>query len=165
VELRYVCFYGETCSTSQARRAWSLFLQVKHDQASRLKCTATLIIDYIQYSRKSCHDEYEFRTGFSFTISCWNYIFITRNYNTYNCNFPISTNRLLYYPSLRSIQFTTQDLRGHVTSPDQGLSSTRGKRLGTRLGIKLLILANKLSFIRKTKSVTYLFYFIIISMN
>ena len=94
-----------------------------------------------------------------------NYIFITRNYNTYNCNFPNATNRLLYYPSLRSIQFTTQDLRGHVTSPDQGLSSTRGKRLGTRLGIKLLILANKLSFIRKTKSVTYLFYFIIISMN
>ena len=25
-----------------------------------------------------------------------NYIFITRNYNTYNCNFPNATNRLLY---------------------------------------------------------------------
>jgi hypothetical protein len=35
-------------------------LQVKYDPASRLECTATLIDD-IQYSRKSCHDEYEFR--------------------------------------------------------------------------------------------------------
>ena len=34
-----------------------LSLQVKYDPASRLKCTATLIDD-IQYSRKSCHDEY-----------------------------------------------------------------------------------------------------------
>ena len=37
-------------------------LQVKYDPASRLKCTAALVIDDIQYNRKSCHDEYEFRT-------------------------------------------------------------------------------------------------------
>jgi hypothetical protein len=44
-------------------RVWKflpLEVQVKYDPASRLKCTATLIIDDIQYSRKSCHDEYEF---------------------------------------------------------------------------------------------------------
>ena len=46
-----------------------LSLEVKYDPASRLKCTATLLIDDIQYSRKSCHDEYEFRTV-PFTISC-----------------------------------------------------------------------------------------------
>ena len=46
-----------------------LSLEVKYDPASRLKCTATLINDYIQYSRKSCHDEYEFKTV-PFTISC-----------------------------------------------------------------------------------------------
>jgi hypothetical protein len=34
-------------------------LQVKYDPASRLKCIAALIIDDIQYSRKSCHDEYD----------------------------------------------------------------------------------------------------------
>ena len=46
---------------SQARvRGFSL--QVKYDPASRLKCTATLIIHDIQYSKKSCCDEYEFRT-------------------------------------------------------------------------------------------------------
>jgi hypothetical protein len=33
------------------------------------KCNATLIIDDIQYSMKSCHDEYELRTV-PFTISC-----------------------------------------------------------------------------------------------
>ena len=78
---------------------------VKYDPASRLKCTATLIIDDIQYSRKSCHDEYEFRTV-SFMISCCTLHFITQNYNTYNCNFPNTTNRLLYYPSLRAIYHT-----------------------------------------------------------
>jgi hypothetical protein len=41
-------------------------LQVKYDPASRLKCTATLIIDDIQYSRKSCHDRYEFTENSSF---------------------------------------------------------------------------------------------------
>ena len=46
-----------------------LSLEVKYDPSSRLKCTATLIIDDIQYSRKSCHDECEFRTV-PFTISC-----------------------------------------------------------------------------------------------
>ena len=46
-----------------------LSLEVKYDPASRLKCTETLIIDDIQYSRKSCHDEYEFRKV-PFTISC-----------------------------------------------------------------------------------------------
>jgi hypothetical protein len=44
-----------------------LSLQVKYDPASRLKCNATLIDD-IQYSRKSCHDKYEFRIV-PFTIS------------------------------------------------------------------------------------------------
>jgi hypothetical protein len=81
---RYVCFYrrySEACSTSQARRAWSPSLQAKYDPASRMKCNAKLIIDDIQYSRKSCHDKYEFRTV-SFTISCWKLHFITRNYNT-----------------------------------------------------------------------------------
>ena len=38
-------------------------LQVKYDPA-------TLIIDDIQYSRKSFHDRYEFRTV-PFTITCW----------------------------------------------------------------------------------------------
>jgi hypothetical protein len=37
-------------------------LQNKFDPASRLKCTATLIIHDILYSKKSCRDEYEFRT-------------------------------------------------------------------------------------------------------
>jgi hypothetical protein len=46
-----------------------LSLEVKYDPAPRLKYTATLIIDDIQYSRKLCHDEYEFRT-LPFTISC-----------------------------------------------------------------------------------------------
>ena len=46
-----------------------LSLEVKYDPASRLKCTATLIIDDIQHSRKSCHDEYEFKTV-PFTIPC-----------------------------------------------------------------------------------------------
>jgi hypothetical protein len=78
---------------------------VKYDPASRLKCTTTLIIDDIQYSRKSCHDEYEFRTV-SFTISGCTLHFINRNYNTYNSNFPNTTNRLLYYPSLRAIYHT-----------------------------------------------------------
>jgi hypothetical protein len=45
-------------------------LQVKYDPASLLKCNATLIIDDIQYSRKSWHDRYEFRTV-PFTITCW----------------------------------------------------------------------------------------------
>jgi hypothetical protein len=44
-------------------------LEVKYDLASRLKCTATLIIDDIQHSKKSCHDECEFRTV-PLTISC-----------------------------------------------------------------------------------------------
>jgi hypothetical protein len=48
-----------------------LSLQVKYDPASRSKCNATLIIDDIQYSRKSCPDRYEFRTV-PFTISCCN---------------------------------------------------------------------------------------------
>ena len=60
-----------------------LSLEVKYDPASRLKCTATHIIDDIQYSRKSCHDE-QFLSRFIVA----NYIFITRNYNTHNCNFP-----------------------------------------------------------------------------
>ena len=46
-----------------------LSLEVKYDPAFRLKCTATLIIDDIQHSRKSCHDEYEFKTV-PFTIPC-----------------------------------------------------------------------------------------------
>ena len=46
-----------------------LSLEVKYDPAFRLKCTATLIIDDIQHSRKSSHDEYEFRTV-PFTIPC-----------------------------------------------------------------------------------------------
>ena len=44
-------------------------LEVKYDPAFRFKCTATLIIDDIQHSRKSCHDEYEFKTV-PFTIPC-----------------------------------------------------------------------------------------------
>jgi hypothetical protein len=77
VELgRHICFYGDACSSSQARRV-CLSLEVKYDPASRLKCTATLIIDEIQYSRKSCHDE-QFLSRFLVA----NYIFITRNYNT-----------------------------------------------------------------------------------
>jgi hypothetical protein len=43
--------------------------RVKYDPGSRLKCNATLIIDDIQYSRKSCHDRYELKTV-PFTISC-----------------------------------------------------------------------------------------------
>ena len=54
---------------SQARVCGIVSLEVKYDPASRLKCTATLIIDDIQHSRKSCHDECEFRTV-PFTISC-----------------------------------------------------------------------------------------------
>ena len=46
-----------------------LSLEVKYDPAFRLKCTGTLIIDDIQHSRKSCHDEYEFKTV-PFTIPC-----------------------------------------------------------------------------------------------
>ena len=56
-------------------------LEVKYDPACRLKCTATLIIDDIQYNRKSCHDEYEFKTV-SFTISCCKLDFITQNFHT-----------------------------------------------------------------------------------
>jgi hypothetical protein len=37
-------------------------LQVKYDPPSHLKCNATFIIDDIQYSRKSWHDQYKFRT-------------------------------------------------------------------------------------------------------
>ena len=80
----YVCFYrqySEAYSISQASRAWSPSLQVKYDPASHMKCSAKLIIDDIQYSRKSCHDKYEFRTV-SFTIFCWKLHFITQNYNT-----------------------------------------------------------------------------------
>jgi hypothetical protein len=66
-----------------------------------------------------------------------NYIFITWNYNTSNCNFPNATNRLLYYPSLRSISIYHVKSAWHVTSSDQGLSSTRGKSLGTRLRSQL----------------------------
>jgi hypothetical protein len=60
--------YVSTAMRAQLRKpgACGVFsLQVKYDPASRLKCTATLIIDDILYSRKSCHalyDEYEFRT-------------------------------------------------------------------------------------------------------
>ena len=46
-----------------------LSLEVKYDPAFRLKCTATLIIDDIRHSRKSCHHEYEFKTV-PFTIPC-----------------------------------------------------------------------------------------------
>jgi hypothetical protein len=46
-----------------------LSLEVKYDPAFRLKCTGTLIIDDNQHSRKSCHDEYEFKTV-PFTIPC-----------------------------------------------------------------------------------------------
>jgi hypothetical protein len=57
--------YVSTAMRAQLRKpgARGVFsLQVKYDPASRLKCTATLIIDDIQYSTKYCHDEYEFRT-------------------------------------------------------------------------------------------------------
>ena len=66
----YVCFYrqySEAYSISQARRAWRPSLQVKYDPASHMKCSAKLIIDDIQYSRKLCHDKNEFRTV-SFTF-------------------------------------------------------------------------------------------------
>jgi hypothetical protein len=52
--------YVSTAMRAQLRKPGAC--GVKYDPASRLKCTATLIIDDIQYSRKSCHDEYEFRT-------------------------------------------------------------------------------------------------------
>jgi hypothetical protein len=59
-----------SCLDPLMKHSNSLFTyNVKYDPASRLKCTATLINDYIQYSRKSCHDEYEFKTV-PFTISC-----------------------------------------------------------------------------------------------
>ena len=109
-----------------------LSLEVKYDPASRLKCTATLVIDDIQHSRKSCHDEYKFRTV-PFTIPCCKLHFYHPKLLHIKFHFPNAANRLLYYPSLRSIQFTTQNLRGHVSSPDQCLSSKRGKSLGTRL--------------------------------
>jgi hypothetical protein len=58
-----------------------LSLQAKYDPAPRMKCNVKLIIDDIQYSRKSCHDKYEFKPV-SFTVSCWKLHFITGNYNT-----------------------------------------------------------------------------------
>jgi hypothetical protein len=64
--------YVSTAKRAELRKPGArgvLSLQVKYDPASRLKCNATLIIDDIQYSKKSCHDEYEFRTV-PFTISC-----------------------------------------------------------------------------------------------
>jgi hypothetical protein len=54
---------------------------------------------------------------------------------------------------------------GSRDQPRSGSFLHKREETGKRLGINLLILANKLSFIRKTKSVTYLFYFIIISMK
>ena len=54
--------YISTAMRAQLRKPGAfgiLSLEVKYDPASRLKCTATFIDD-IQYSRKSCHDEYEF---------------------------------------------------------------------------------------------------------
>ena len=67
---------------SQARVHRVISLEVKYDPASRLKCTATLIIDHIQYSRKSCHDEYEFKTV-PFTISCCKLHFLSPETITY----------------------------------------------------------------------------------
>ena len=63
-DIRYVCFYGDLMRTQLPKPgACGVFsLQVKYDPASRLKRTAALIIDDIQYNRKSCHDENEFRT-------------------------------------------------------------------------------------------------------
>jgi hypothetical protein len=69
-----------------------LSLEVKYDPASRLKCTVTLIIDDIQYSTKSWHNEYTNLEQFLSRFLVANYIFITRNYNTLNCNFPNATN-------------------------------------------------------------------------
>jgi hypothetical protein len=66
-------------------------------------------------------------------------IFITRNYNTSSCNFPNATNRLFYYPSLRSNSIYPKNLGVHVTSSHQGFSSTRGKSLGARLGEGLIL--------------------------
>ena len=57
------------CVLNFASQARVESLEVKYDPASCLKCTATLIIDDIQYSRKLCHDEYEFKTV-PFTTSC-----------------------------------------------------------------------------------------------
>ena len=48
---------GSTAMRAQPRKPGApgvLSLQVKYDPASRMKCNAKLIIDDIQYSRKSC---------------------------------------------------------------------------------------------------------------
>jgi hypothetical protein len=67
---------GSTAKRAQLRKPGApgvLFLQAKYDPASRMKRNAKLIIDDIQYSRKSGHDKYEFRTV-SFTFVVGNYI-------------------------------------------------------------------------------------------
>jgi hypothetical protein len=60
INMQKTCTFNSTAMRAQLRKPGAcivLSLQVKYD------------VDNIQYSRKSCHDEYEFRTV-SFTISC-----------------------------------------------------------------------------------------------
>jgi hypothetical protein len=106
----------------------------KWNMIQLLACTATLIIDDIQYIRKSCHDEYEFRTV-PFTISCCKLHF-------YHPKSTSITNKIgifqtqqtpLLYPSLRSISIyhaksagSRDQLRPGSVPPQEGRAWKRG---------------------------------------
>jgi hypothetical protein len=79
--------YVSTAMRAQLRKPGAcevLSLEVKYDPASRLKCTATLIIDDTQY-RRIAGSRVMMNTNLEQFLSRFlvaNYIFITRNYNT-----------------------------------------------------------------------------------
>ena len=61
--------------------------------------------------------------------------FLSPETRTHKLQFSKHDKPLLYHPTHRKILFYHAGSAWHVTSPSQGLSSTRGKSLGTRLSL------------------------------